>query len=171
MTISKQLVISVIIVFLLGASLLYVFPQDLSLTNEITTKDNQITDLQNQLTTLQNYILANSEKPAGMAGATPIAAQNAEIQNVSFIQGGLLVTANATTGIDVTITTAWIKDAAGIIVTMNTRLHSTVLPMNGTLTSIPVLVPNDTMASGYNYTVTLFSVAGDPFVSPTFVAP
>ena len=170
MTVSKQLMIGLILGFLIGASLLYAFNQYSLPTSVFTAKDNQIADLQNQVTALENYILANSQKPAGLAGATPVAAERAVIQNVSVIQGGLLVTAKATSEQDVTITTAWIKDVAGIIVTMNTRLYSTVLPMNGTLTSITVLVPNGILISGTNYTVTLVSVQGEPFVSPTFVA-
>ena len=62
------------------------------------------------------------------------------IQNVSVIQGGLLVTAKAKTGEDVTIATAWIQYTNGTMATKDDLL-STVLPIDGTLTSITVLLP------------------------------
>lgn len=165
MAIPKQLVIGVIIGFLIGASLLYVFTQYSS-----PTKDDQIADLQNQVTSLENFIFFNSQKSAGapLAGAPGVVvADRAVIQNVSVIEGGLLVWAKATSGQDITITTAWIKDLNGTIVTMG-RLYSTVLPMDGTLTSITVVLINGALTSGSDYTLNLVGTLGDSLVSPTF---
>ncbi len=157
----------------MGASILYVFAQ-----NQIITKDGQISglqtqvsDLQNRVGTLESYISANGQKPVGIAGATPAAAPKAAVQNVSVIQGGLLVMTKAVSGQDVTISAAWVNNATGIIVTMNTQLYRTVLPMNGTLTSITLQMPDGIMSSGNIYYVPLVSAKGEPFVSATFIMP
>ncbi len=167
MAFPKQLVIGIIIGSLIGASLLYAFTLFSS-----PTKDNQIADLQNQVTALENFILLDSQKSAGLPLArAPSPSQNltekAVIQNVSVITGGLLVWAKATASQDVTINAGWIKDTNGTIVTIADP-YSTVLPMDGTLKSITVLLPYGALTSGSNYTLTLISVDGDFFVSPTF---
>ena len=89
------------------------------------------------------------------------------IQNVSVIQGGLLVTAKAKAGEDVTIAIAWIKYTNGTIATRG-DMPSTVLPMDGTLKDITVILPPGSLSSGTNYMVTLVSLEGESFVSPTF---
>jgi len=163
----KATCVGVFIGFLIGASLLYAFTQYSS-----PTKDNQIADLQIKVTSLENFILINSQKSAGLplAGA-PSPSKNvterAVIQNVSVTLGGLLVWAQAIASQDVTITTAWIQNMNGTIVAKG-NLLSTVLPMDGTLTSITVLLPNGALSSGSDYTLTLVSVQGESFVSPTF---
>ncbi len=165
MNIPKQLVIGVIIGLLIGASILYAFTQ-----YSLPAKDDQISALQNEVASLENFILLDSQKSAGLplVGASAEPTKNAVIQNVSLIEGGLLVWARATSGQDVTITTAWIKHTNGTIITMG-RLNSNILlPMDGTSKSITVLVPYDRLTSGSNYTVTLVSTYGEPLVSPTF---
>ncbi|HEX9261779.1 MAG TPA: hypothetical protein VF893_04550 [Candidatus Bathyarchaeia archaeon] len=167
MAIPKQLVTGVFIGFLIGASLINAFTQYSS-----PTKDNQIAELQKKVTSLENFIIFNSQKSAGLplAGA-PSPSQNltakAVIQNVSVTLGGLLVWAQATASQDVTITAAWIQNTNGTIVARG-NLLSTVLPRDGTLTSITGLLPNGALSSGSNYTLTLVSVQGESFVSPTF---
>ncbi len=167
MAFPKQLVIGVIIGSLIGASLLYAFTQYSS-----PTKDSQIADLQNQVIALENFILLDSAKFAALPivrGASPSQnlTEKALIQNVSVVLGGLQVWAKATASQDVTITAGWINDVNGTIVTI-AHPYSTVLPMDGTLKSITVLLPPNVLSSGSIYTLTLVSVNGDSFVSPTF---
>ncbi len=98
---------------------------------------------------------------------SPSATEKVEIQNVSLSASSntLTIYAKSTSGTDITFKTAVIKTSGGT--TIANFPITTTLPSSGALTTIIIYTGATSVGSG-SYTVTLTTVKGNSFVSPTF---
>ena len=100
----------------------------------------------------------------GTAGQEKVAIEAVQCSALNSVT----VWAKSTGGGPVLIKEAILKDAAGNVISLDTAVALSLLA-DGTLNTEALTFTN--MVTGYTYTVTLVSQAGNQFVSPTFKAP
>jgi len=100
----------------------------------------------------------------GTAGQEKVAIEAVQCTTLNTVT----VWAKSTGGGPAQITEAILKDAAGNVVSVDDAVTLSLLA-DGTLGTTSLTFTG--MTTGYTYTVTLVSQAGNQFVSPTFKAP
>ena len=104
---------------------------------------------------------------ASMTGGGTAGQEKAAIQGVEYNGATSTVYAQNTGGVDITLDSYLVKNAAGNIVAEGTVTGT--LPTTGVLQPITVDLSDTDIVAGQSFTVTLVSTKGGSFVSAAFV--